>query len=280
MRGFRFILVLSILAAPLALPDRAGNAMDPVLRQYVDHEGFNWTYKQTAHFRLYFQADSEARRHVGALKRNVEADREHVIRLLGATGYDPPISAFFLKSGAQMKELVGVDVDGRSRPAQHAVFSVVTPARLHLKHELCHEIATNLWGAAEPWIEEGLAVYADEGAPVSNAEPDTIRYDAWTLLSADSLIPFENLIRPDWNSTMYSPDVTYTELGGFVMFLHDRFGVDRLKQIWQGGSQSIPAVAGMSLADLEREWRESLVTQFPAPPTRHYRAGDVGFQIQ
>ena len=75
MRGFRFILVLSILAAPLALPDRAGNAMDPVLRQYVDHEGFNWTYKQTAHFRLYFQADSEARRHVGALKRNVEAVR-------------------------------------------------------------------------------------------------------------------------------------------------------------------------------------------------------------
>jgi hypothetical protein len=272
MRGLRSILALSMLAAPLAPPDRAGSSVDPVLLQYVDHTGFNWTYKRTDHFHLYFQADSEAHRHVRALKKNVEADRAHVIRLLGATGYDPPISAFFLKSGAQMKELVGVEVDGRSRPVQHAVFSVVTPARLHLTHELCHEIASNLWGAAEPWIEEGLAVYADE--------PDTIRYDSWTLLSAGSLIPFENLIRPDWNSTMYSPDVTYTELGGFVMFLHDRFGVDRLRQIWQGGSQSIPTVAGMSLADLEREWRESLVRQFPAPPTRHYRAGDVGFQIQ
>lgn len=280
MRGFRFIVALSLLAVPLELPVRAGEAPDPVLRQYLDHPGFTWTYKETKHFHLYFQADSEARRHMGTLKKNVEADREHVLHLLGATGYDPTITAFFLKSGSQMKELVGVEVDGRSRPAQHAVFSVVTPMRLHLKHELCHEIATNLWGAAEPWIEEGLAVYADEGAPDSSAEPDTIRYDAWTLLSAGSLIPFEKLVRADWNSTIYSPDVTYTELGGFVKFLYDRFGVERVKQIWQGGAESIPAVVGMPLADVEREWRESLVTQFPAPPTRHYRAGDVGFQIQ
>jgi hypothetical protein len=280
MRGIRLILVLSVLAVPLVLPGHAGSPVDPVLRQYIDRPGFNWTYKRTANFNLYFQADSEARRHIGILKKNVEADRAHVIHLLGASGYETPISAFFLKSGAQMKELVGVEVDGRSRPAQHAVFSVVTPLRLHLKHELCHEIASNLWGNAEPWIEEGLAVYADEGAPDSKAEPNTIRYDAWTLLSAGSLIRFEDLIRPEWNSTMYSPDVTYTELGGFVKFLYDRFGVERVKQIWQGGSRSIPAVVGMSLADLEREWRESLVTQFPAPPTRHYRAGDVGFQIQ
>ena len=272
MRGLRSILALSILAVPLAVPDRAGDSVDPVLRQYVDHTGFNWKYKQTAHFHLYFQADSDARRHIGMLKRNVEADRKGVIRLLGATGYEPAISAFFLRSGAQMKELVGVEVDGRSRPVQHVVFSVVTPTRLHLTHEICHEIASNLWGAAEPWIEEGLAVYADEG--------DNIRYDSWTLLSSGTLIPFEKLIGPDWNSTMYSPDVTYTELGGFVKFLHDRFGVDRVKQIWQGGSQTIPIITGMSIADLEREWRLSLVQQFPAPPTRHYRAGDVGFRIQ
>jgi hypothetical protein len=272
MRVSWSILALSMLAAPLALPNRAGDSVDGVLRQYVDHTGFNWTFRQTPHFHLYFQSASEARRHVGVLKKNVEADRAHVIQLLAAAGYEPPISAFFLKSGAQMKELVGVDVDGRSRPVQHAVFSVVTPARLHLTHELCHEIASNLWGAAEPWIEEGLAVYADE--------PDTVRYDSWTLLSSGALIPFEKLVRPDWNSTMYSPDVTYTELGGFVMFLHDRFGVAGVKQIWQGGSQSIPTVAGMSLADLEREWREFLVRQFPAPPTRHYRPSDVGFQIQ
>ncbi len=275
MRGCRLIFALSLMATPLTPPGQAGSRIDPVLRQYIDHAGFTWTYRRTAHFNLYFQDDSDARRNVAALKRNVEADRDHVIHLLGASGYDSEISAFFLKSNAQMKELVGAEVDGRSRPLQHAVFSVVTPGRMHLAHELCHEIASNLWGAAEPWIEEGLAVYADEPGP-----PGTIRYDAWTLLSAGSLIRLEDLVRPDWNSTVYSPDVTYTELGGFVKFLHDRFGVDRLKKIWQGGAERLPAITGESLADLEREWRESLVTQFPAPPERHYRAGDVGFQLQ
>lgn len=275
MRGVRIIFALSLLATPLVSPGSAGSRLDPVLRQYIDHAGFAWRYKRTAHFNLYFQTDSDARRSAAILKKNVEVDRDHVLRLLEAPGYDPDISAFFLKSSVQMKELIGVEVDGRSRPVQHAVFSVVTPGRMHLTHELCHEIATNLWGAAEPWVEEGLAVYADEPDP-----PGTIRYDAWTLLSAGSLIPMEQLVTPDWNSTMYSPDVTYTELGGFVKFLHDRFGVDAVKRIWQGGAASLPGVTGMSLTDLEREWRQSLVTQFPAPPTRHYRAGDVGFQIQ
>jgi hypothetical protein len=275
MRGFRLILALSVLSTPLAAPGMAANRVDPVLRQYIGHAGFNWVYKHTAHFNLYFQADSDALRSAPTLKKNAEADRDHVLHLLGAPGYEPTISAFFVTSEDRMKDLVGVAVDGRSRPVQHAVFSVVTPRRMHLTHEICHEIASNLWGAAEPWIEEGLAVYADEPDT-----PGTIRYDAWTLLSARSLIPFEDLIRPDWNSTMYSPDVTYTELGGFVKFLADRFGVDRIKQIWQGGSQSISEVTGMSLGALEREWRESLVTQFPAPPTQHYAPIDVGIQNQ
>ncbi|HUP04117.1 MAG TPA: hypothetical protein VMU19_09015 [Bryobacteraceae bacterium] len=275
MRGHRLIFALSLVAAPLTPTSSAGGRVDPVLRQYIDHPGFTWKYKRTAHFNLYFQDDSDARLNITQLRRNVEADRDHVIHLLGATGYDPDISAFFVKSDAQMKDLIGAEVDGRSRPLQHAVFSVATRGRMHLTHELCHEIATNLWGAAEPWIEEGLAVYADEPDT-----PGTIRYDAWTLLSAGSLIPLEKLVRSDWNSAMYSPDVTYTELGGFVKFLHDRFGVERLRQIWQGGAAKLPEVTGESLADLEREWREDLVTQFPAPPTRHYRAGDVGFQLR
>lgn len=272
MRGFRAIFVFPVLAAAFATAGRAGPAIDPVLRQYLDHEGFTWVSKRTKHFHLYFQKDSEAHRHISALKRSVEADRAHVLSLIGATAYDPPISAFFLKSGARMKDLVGVEVDGRSRPAQHAVFSVVTPTWLHLTHEICHEIASNLWGAAEPWIEEGLAVYADEG--------DNIYYDAWTLLNSGNLIPLEKLVNPDWLSTMYSADITYTELGGFVKFLRDRYGTDRVKQLWQAGSRSIPQVLGKPLAELDREWRESLVGQFPQPPIRHYRAGDVGFLMQ
>jgi hypothetical protein len=273
MRVPRAILVFPVLATAFATAGRPGTSVDPVLRQYVEHEGFTWVSKNTKHFHLYFQRDSDARRRISILKRNAETDRDHVIHLIGETDYRPAISAFFLKSGEQMKDLVGAEVDGRSRPAQHCVFSVVTPARLHLTHEICHEIASNLWGAAEPWIEEGLAVYADEGDL-------NIYYDSWTLLNSDSLIPLDKLVSPEWQSTMYSPDITYTELGGFVKFLRDRYGIDRIKQIWQAGSRDISRVCGKSLAQLDAEWRESLVSQFPHPPTHHYRSVDLGFRIE
>jgi hypothetical protein len=61
-------------------------------------------------------------------------------------------------------------------------------------------------------------------------------------------------------------------LGGFLKFLHDKYGVARVKEVWQSGSQGIPQVFGKSLAELEQEWREALVQQFPKPPTRHYRS--------
>jgi hypothetical protein len=273
MRGFGPIFVVLILtAASLAAPGRSNVSIDPVLRQYLDRPDFNWKSKQTAHFQLFFEADSEARRYQGVLRRNAESDRVHVLNLIGAKAYEPTIYAFFLDTGAQMKELVGVEVNGRSRPVQHTVFSVITPDRLHLTHELCHEIVSNLWGAAEPWIEEGLATYADEG--------DNTYYDSWILLKSNSLIPLDRLVDPEWTSTMDSPDVTYTELGGFIKFLHDRYGVERVKEVWQAGSQSIPEVFGKSLADLESEWRESLVRQFPKPPTRHYRSGLTGFRVE
>jgi hypothetical protein len=274
MRRFRPILVVPLLiaAAGLAEPGRPDASPDPVLRQYLNREGFNWKSKQTEHFHLFFEPNSDAGRHLNALKRNVEQDRTSVLRLIGARNYQPMIYAFFLKSGAQMKELVGVEVNGRSRPVQHAVFSVVTPERLHLTHELSHEIVSNLWGAAEQWIEEGLATFADEGA--------NVYYDSWTLLESGSLIPLEKLVCPEWESTQYSPDVTYTELGGFVKFLHDAYGVDRLKQAWQRGSRGVPEIYGKPLAELEKEWHESLGRQFPEKPTRHYRSGAAGFWVE
>jgi len=194
------------------------------------------------------------------------------LRLIGISDYQPTIHAFFLSSGAQMQQLVGETVDGRSRPVEHAVFSVVNPNRLHLTHEICHEVVSNVWGAAEPWIEEGLAVYADEGA---NAY-----YDSWELLNSRNLIPLDKLVDPEWKSSMYPADTTYPELGSFIKFLDDRYGVESIRRIWQGGSQSIPQVVGKPLAELERDWRDSLVKQFPERPTRHYRRTEAGLWIE
>ena len=272
MRVFRSTVAVAVLVAAggaLGWPEMSA---DLALRRYVDNTGFTWKSKRTQHFHLYFERKSEASRYLGVLKRNAEADRARVLRLIGISDYQPTIHAFFLSSGAQMQQLVGETVDGRSRPVEHAVFSVVNPNRLHLTHEICHEVVSNVWGAAEPWIEEGLAVYADEGA---NAY-----YDSWELLKSRNLIPLDKLVDPEWKSSMYPADTTYPELGSFIKFLDDRYGVESIRRIWQGGSQSIPQVVGKPLAELERDWRDSLVKQFPERPTRHYRRTEAGLWIE
>jgi hypothetical protein len=273
MRALRNIAVLFLVAvANPATPGEAdATASVPILQQYLQRGDFSWKAQKTKNFLLYFEADSEASQHVSSLKRNVELDRMHVLRLISEADYHPTIHAFFLKSGPRMKELVGVEVDGRSRPVQHAVFSVVTKDRLHLTHELCHEIASNLWGAAEPWIEEGLAVYAADG--------DNIYFEAWSLLDTGRMAPLEKLVTPEWNSAMYSPDVTYPELGAFLKYLNDAYGVARVKQAWQSGAAGLEAAFGKPLPALEQDYHDALVRQFPSRPTRHYRSSDGGFGL-
>src|ERR1035438_8364536 len=125
-----------------------------------------------------------------------------------------------------MKELVGFDGEGRARPTQHVIFFVLTPVRPDLTHELCHEIVSNLWGAAEPWIEEGLATYAAEGG---------FHRDLQAWLDSGKLLPLPKLVNPDWDPSQFSPDITYGELAGFVEYIKNTYGFDTRSEERRGG---------------------------------------------
>ena len=101
---------------------------------------------------------------MAAARESAEAARGEVLGNALVTKYDAMIHVFFLKSPERMEKLIGYHGERRSRPLQHAIFFVPTPIRPNLTHELCHEILTNVWGVAEPWIEEGLATWVAEAA--------------------------------------------------------------------------------------------------------------------
>jgi hypothetical protein len=52
--------------------------------------------------------------------------------------------------------------------------------------------------------------------------------------------------------------VIYPELGSFVKYLKKTYGMERLRQVWRGGSAAIPRVLGKSLRGLEADWETSL----------------------
>jgi len=227
-----------------------GASVPPAIQQYLKHPGFEWKCEAGAHFQFCWEAGMESDPNLAAARNSAEAARNRVLQFAGASAYAPRIHVFFVASTDRMQQLIGYHGEGRSRPVQHAVFFVPTPIRPDLTHELAHEILTNLWGAAEAWIEEGMAALL--------AEPFAVRDSCLSLAVRHALIPLPELVNAHWNPTVYSPDVTYMELGGFLAFLRAGYGPEKVKQIWRGGSTSIPHVLGESLNSVEKAWRAAL----------------------
>ena len=155
------LLVVMGGAASFGQPAAAERLVADELRPYYAHTGFSWKIDRISHFELNYEDGTEAALRLAQLEEVAERGRTSILQLLGESNYQPTIHVFFVESIERMKQLIGSEVIGRSRPTQHAVFCVVAPfSELSLKHELTHEIATNLWGPAEHWLEEGLANFA------------------------------------------------------------------------------------------------------------------------
>ncbi|SPE39957.1 exported hypothetical protein [Candidatus Sulfopaludibacter sp. SbA3] len=227
------------------------------IRYYLNHRGFHWKCNQTPHFLLCYQPNSPAERSIKDLEIIAEEDRSTLLQMISVPAYEPRIYAFFLKSRNDLKKLIGFYGDGRSRPNQHATFYVIDGPRT-LAHEMAHEMLSNLWGAAQEWVEEGMAVYTTE-FPILDG-------DVRAYFKAHRLLPLEKLVNPDWVSSMYNADITYTELGSFMKYLDTKYGIKNVEQVWRGGSASVEQVYGKPLAALEKEWLETLSQ--PAEPSR------------
>jgi hypothetical protein len=245
-------------AALFGQPPGAEGFVSEDLRPYYAHTGFSWKIDRVSNFELNYEADTEAERRLAQLEEVAERGQASILKLLGEKDYQSTVHVFFVESIERMQQLIGSEVIGRSRPTQHAVFCVVAPfSELSLKHELTHEIATNLWGPAEHWLEEGLANFA-----VDN-KSSLMKRQCLGMMQSKQWIPLKKLVSPGWESSSFSPDDTYPELGGFVEYLYETYGVARLEQIWKGGSKSIRKVYGKSLNKLQTEYKSDLVKHRP-----------------
>ena len=258
----RFILALSLLWAANGVafgqPVPAQRFVSDDLRPYYAHTGFSWKIERMSHFELNYEADTEAARRIDQLEEVAQRARTSILQMLGERRYEPTIHVFFVESIERMRQLIGSEVIGRSRPTQHAIFCVVAPfSELSLKHELTHEIATNLWGPAEHWLEEGLANFA-----VDN-KSSLMKRQCLGMLQSKQWIPLNKLVNAGWESSSYAPDDTYPELGGFVEYLYETYGVDRLQRVWRGGSRTMRRVYGRNLSKLEADYKSDLIKHRP-----------------
>jgi hypothetical protein len=83
------------------------------------------------------------------------------------------------------------------------------------------------------------------------------------MMQSRQWIPLQKLVNAGWESSSYSPDDTYPELGGFVEYLYETYGVEKLELLWKGGSKSIRKVYGKRLSRLQSDFRTDLLKHRP-----------------
>lgn len=264
MRAF---LVLLLLPAATAC-DRMPDALYPdhpmgLAAQALGDTAFTWHTRETSHFRIHFQPDSYAAKHTDRLAEDAEQAREQVLTVLGERRFAPRIDVFHLKSRDQVKRLTGYAVRGWADPDARTVLLVrASAANQGERHEIAHVISHTLWGrsfdwSTTGWMSESLATYV--GGPCSGYEIDEI---AGYLERQGELIPLDSLAR---RFRSYNDLVAYLQAGSFLGFLLDRYGVPRVRALWERGIESFEAVIGKPPAAADAEWREHLRAVYPEP---------------
>ena len=245
--------ILVCFAAGLATQAEARRLAEGPLRSAP---GFSWITVRAPHFDLYYEAKTAAERDIEKIQNRLEASWTGIEKLLGAA-VDKRLAAFIVDSRARMKQLSGTESNGL---ASDSVSLMVYSDTINGvgAHELCHVMARWVWGGSQgSWVNEGLAVYADDQwwrLPLHSV--------ARGLLDRDQLVPIPKLVSGGW-SKKYPDPITYPELGSFIKFVYEKYGRDAVKALWQRGAGAAPKVFGKPLSEVELEWRAEVATHTP-----------------
>lgn len=197
---------------------------------------------------LYYERNTYAEKHIDVLKIRIKNHLTSTLNFIGVDGYGKPIHYFILEDRERMKVLVGYETNGNANPKHNfltAIFSENIKAA-YSNHELFHLIAMNLWGYPETWINEGMAVYADNSWNGYNLH-ELSKF----LIDNDKFVSIDSIAK---DLRKYDSMLTYPLLGSFAKFIDETYGRETIEAIWIKGRKGLKKHVGRSLDDLQKEW--------------------------
>ncbi len=102
----------------------------------LEDSSYTWIAVKTPHFRLYYEADTYAARHLAELRRGAEEARLHALKLLGEKNYAPVIDLFYLDSREKMNPALGTQPAGWSEHQSNTVLLAIKSLRPLRRREL------------------------------------------------------------------------------------------------------------------------------------------------
>lgn len=242
-----FMFALGITSASFCLAS-------PSAKELLKRKDFVWKSTASEHFRFHFEPVAETENRIENLRLSQEEFFAKNLRLLKINAYPFQTDIFVVASRQRMKRLTGDETNGAAYPDTKVVCFILNEKLYGWgSHELMHVMAGNVWGKKfKPWINEGFATYSDDiwhGYKLH----DLNKY----LWQKKKLIPLEKLIEDFFD---YSDMETYPQAGSFVKYLYEQYGVDKVRELWKGGTvRDLKRVLGKDAAALEKEWHNELM---------------------
>ncbi len=187
-------------------------------------------------------------------------------------GRDPvqPIKAFIYEDAEDVQGAILFTQEwtgGLAFPSHNILLITISPESVKeeasgLIHELAHllvrELTFNCFGGLPPWLNEGLATYAE--GPVTSSRQEALD----EALAADNLISLQSL-SSSFPAGHRGAHLSYAQSQSLVAYLIDTYGWEKMRALlaaFQKGSTYNDApllIYGMDMEALDQEWRASLV---------------------
>ena len=160
-----------------------------------------------------------------------------------------------------MESLTGISTNGWADTANFAVHLIWS-----WDHHECVHCYTSLIGRPSDFFNEGIAV-AFSTDPYNNDYEakwwnESVHYWAKRYKVEGTLFPLKDILTSS-DFRKFDDGITYPESGSFVRFLIDKYGLDKIKSIFQIGNrdesqaairQKFQAIFGFTIDQAEQEW--------------------------
>lgn len=146
---------------------------------------------------------------------------------------------------------------------EYYIFFVFSPEYNVLKHELMHMVAALNWGQCKSgfWMREGIPVFA---------EPETYSSDGYTLeerylyyLQTDQLFEEKDLMEYIHTGDLFQTKRIYNQSGYLVSVLYEKYGIEKLKQLWQSDMDDFEKIYGVTFAQMIEKINTDLNEKYP-----------------
>lgn len=223
-------------------------------RHALQHSDYQWFHHASDHLDLYSLPGTYPHDRRDFLAYDAEQARANALRIIGERDYQGRISFFYLESREDTRALFGQPAWGRADPLGDAVVLAWNQERtLFQRHEIMHVLSWGVWGIASlpnGWISEGLAVFAQGRCRGYDLHELTRSLD-----QSDSLLQIDSLVNHFWEQEEV---LAYVQAGSVVRYIHEVWGAEVLRRLWQLGVSQVVELTGLTLAQLDADWRQHI----------------------